>query len=146
MSTKCFAFPANLDSREDANLDHLKYLFDMRWHFLCLVNNISVKANLFNSFCVKCYNNICNEILSDGNPYEIKTTLNEISIIHYSLLEEALFLESYGDITKSLEGKISQKLEEVYENSWFHWKNNTKFSFCSMDLLLEFSNLSNEAV
>jgi hypothetical protein len=129
----------------DTKKEHLKYLFNMRWHFLCMFNRTSLKSNVFDKICRQYYNGqICEEILTDEVNCQEHNKFTEISNFYYSLLEEALFLQSYY---KNEEGsEISPNLKKIFEDSSLNWKDK-KYSFCSLNLILElFANLANEKV
>jgi hypothetical protein len=113
-----------------------KYLVDIRWNLLCLFNNISMKAQLFNNLCDKYEKQICEEILVGG--YSNNNSFEEISRIYYILLEEALCLENHGCIEEKSPKKMSPNVFEISNKSRLNWKDKKEYRLCSRNQLLQF--------
>jgi hypothetical protein len=134
------------EEEERKKEDHLKYLFNLRWHFLCMFNRISLKSNAFDTICRLYCGQICEEIFTDEFNSQVNNKFTEIANFYYSLLEETLFLQSYHRANNEEGSEISPNLKDIFKDSSFYWKDK-KYSFCSLDLILEFfDNLSNEKV
>jgi hypothetical protein len=135
----------------DYAANSFKYLSDIRWSLLCLINKVSVKAQLFHNLCLQYEAQICEEILVGGynennTTTTTTTTLEEISRIYYIILEEALCLDSLATINQKSPKEMSPNFKEIYHQSKLIWKGNNYLT-CSRNKLLKFfSDLSLDKV